>query len=77
MEYLKDLINNIISIKNHLDYNWKNDINYKKINMKDTLVSDVYNNQELLVDILSYREYLIKNNLDIYFNEVTPKLKVE
>ena len=72
MKELENLINLIL--KNHQEINdlWKKDPNYQKINTSKTTVSSVYNNQNLLFCILNYREFLIKNTLDMTFNKLTP-----
>ncbi len=70
MKNLENLINQILDLHSYITKNWPLDKNYQKLNMVKTRVHDVYNNQDIFFRILNYRDFLIKNNVDAYFNSL-------
>ena len=83
MEYMKDELGRLIEFI-EVEYQmfcekWKNSEGYLKINLKNNLVSDLLENEEIMNAIFSYREFINENNIQLImdFKEFnTEKAKV-
>ncbi len=75
MKELEDLINYILKMYENTNNLWKKDKLHYSFNMKKTMVCDVYNNTELLTNILYYREFLLSNNIDTHMNNLSQKIE--
>lgn len=63
---LNELENLIHFIQNeYIIFNeeWKNSIYYTKINLKNNLIIDLTNNEEMLNAVFNYREFINENNI--------------
>lgn len=65
LEELDNLINFIQTEYIDFTEKWEQSDYYSKINLKDTLVCDVLENKILLDAIISYREFINENNIQL------------
>lgn len=65
MVELQKLINLIQTKYDYINEKWKNSMNYFPINMKKKRVDDVYNDENLLLYIFDYRNFINENIADM------------
>ena len=53
---------------------WEQNVNYRKMNMKKNLVHDLYTNEQLILNVLNYRNFIDKIFDDMYIK--INKLKI-
>ena len=65
LEELEKLIEFIQTEYLHFNKKWQNSNYYTKINLKDNLVIDLSENEEILNAVFNYREFINENNIKL------------
>lgn len=68
MDELKVLIQEIQTQYDYINDDWKNNVNYFPLNMKQKKVDDVYKDDKLLLHVFNYRKFINDNISDILKN---------
>ena len=62
---LENLINFIQTEYIQFNKKWQNSVYYTKINLKNNLIADLIENEEILNVVFSYREFINENNIKL------------
>ena len=65
LDELQNLMNFIQSEYIQFNKKWQNSIYYTKINLKNNLIVDLSENEEMLNAVFSYREFINENNIQL------------
>ena len=81
LEELEKLIEFIQTEYLHFNKKWQNSNYYTKINLKDNLVIDLSENEEILNAVFNYREFINENNIQLLmdfkqFNTNSAKINI-
>ena len=65
MKEIEILIQYILKKYEEINDSWKNDEKYYYLNMKTIKVENIYDNEELLVHIFNYRNFINENTINV------------